>query len=103
MDLLPLSITAYNDFKGRTLVTAVIDNWPWLDTETVEGVIKITRGIDYQILEILADKLNFRYVVFFTFLEYEEKILQHAIGNINFKVIINLKSIFSGIFHRKKF
>lgn len=59
-DPIPISTLMYKDFKGRTLIASALDNWPWLGVTDIEGVKKITSGIDYNILETLSEKLNFR-------------------------------------------
>ncbi|XP_076069237.1 putative glutamate receptor [Oratosquilla oratoria] len=53
----------YSDFEGRRLTVAVVDNWPFFRVRDSpeEGGLRADSGIDVNILNALANKLNFTY------------------------------------------
>lgn len=58
--LLPDLLHLYADFGGRRLVVAANDNWPFLGlTHLGNGTVAPRSGIDINILNALATKLNF--------------------------------------------
>lgn len=50
----------YSDFGGRELVVTVIDYWPYFKVvKDPGGSLQPHSGIDYNILTVLGNKLNF--------------------------------------------
>ena len=63
MPVVPDVLQQYNDFGGRELVVAAIDNWPYFVINTLQDGQRVAdSGIDVQILTTLAHRLNFTYV-----------------------------------------
>ncbi|XP_071536859.1 glutamate receptor ionotropic, delta-2-like [Panulirus ornatus] len=61
-DLVPDLQKLYTDFQGRQLVVATKDNWPFIKLITLEdGTMTPLSGIDFNIIDILSEKLNFTY------------------------------------------
>ncbi|KAG7167501.1 Glutamate receptor ionotropic, delta-1-like 22 [Homarus americanus] len=52
----------YRNFGGRVLRVAVVDNWPYFKvTRSEDGSLQPHSGVDYNVLNALAKKLNFTY------------------------------------------
>ncbi|XP_076069236.1 glutamate receptor ionotropic, kainate 1-like [Oratosquilla oratoria] len=51
----------YGDFGGRELVGATMDNWPFIKVGRADGGIFPTGGIDINVLDTIAERLNFTY------------------------------------------
>ena len=54
------------NLNGRSLVSAVVPNWPFYGTTDLgNGTLIPESGIDVEIINVLADKLNFTYVALY--------------------------------------
>lgn len=61
--VVPDVLRQYQDFKGRQLVVAANDNWPYFVIKTLQDGQRVAvSGIDVEILNTLADRLNFTQV-----------------------------------------
>lgn len=50
----------YSNLWGRKLTGAAIDNWPFIEVLTnPDGSLHPNSGIDFNIINTIADKLNF--------------------------------------------
>ncbi|GLV36593.1 Ionotropic receptor 40a [Carabus blaptoides fortunei] len=61
---LPLPTVVYNDFKGKIFQIPVVHKPPWYFVEYGNDSFEVYGGRDDKLLEVLANKLNFRYEYF---------------------------------------
>ncbi|KAK4313215.1 hypothetical protein Pmani_015392 [Petrolisthes manimaculis] len=62
--LFPDIVNLYQNFQGRQLVTAAVDDWPFFGLKYLEnGTVISDRGIDINIINTLGYYLNFTYRV----------------------------------------
>ncbi|KAK4313223.1 hypothetical protein Pmani_015400 [Petrolisthes manimaculis] len=62
--LFPDIVNLYRNFKGRQLVTAVVDYWPFFEVKTLDnGTAVAGKGIDVNTINTLGYYLNFTYRV----------------------------------------
>lgn len=58
--LFPDLLKVYRDFRGRQLVVATIDNWPFFKLRyTPNGDPEPDQGIDYNVINSISQYLNF--------------------------------------------
>ncbi|XP_063231510.1 ionotropic receptor 40a isoform X2 [Bacillus rossius redtenbacheri] len=63
--VLPPAVSVYNNFHGREFLVPVLNKPPWYFVAYEnDTMVSVEGGRDDQLLELLADKLNFRYEYF---------------------------------------